>query len=246
MVLQAGANGADPRGTAHISGLLSGIITLIGIVAGIIALCGIPRHGRKGLLLPALTGLGLYLLMFLLAIPVFLNVRAKAKALALAAQNPTVLQPARHTEGAKRFEDAGLGLSFDIPDGFQPMDFHNLPPQYKYGFIKPGEGGFNSVVMVQPLGAKLGRGEQLQTTDLPKALQEKGVTVATLNWRGIQVDAFRVPEKSNDQPYINLNVQIPIREAAVQLCFGGPAGKAPEIRARAEQVLASLEGESNW
>src|SRR4051794_38103557 len=55
--------------TRTISAVVGGSLALTGLVAGIVALCGVRRHGRQGLLWPAITGVCLWLLLFGLAVP---------------------------------------------------------------------------------------------------------------------------------------------------------------------------------
>ena len=56
------------------------LIALIGFVLGVIALFGIRRHGRKGILAPALTGLGINGFLLLVWVTNFLAGYARARA----------------------------------------------------------------------------------------------------------------------------------------------------------------------
>jgi hypothetical protein len=45
---------------------------------------------------------------------------------------------------------------------------------------------------------------------------------------------------------VTYKAQIPIRKQAIQIGFGGPAAEEAQIRALAEQVLSTLDGQVNW
>ncbi len=59
-------------------GILMGLLFLSAIPAGIVALCGVRKHGRKGLLFPGLLGALLPFLLVGMAIPAFHKVRSNA------------------------------------------------------------------------------------------------------------------------------------------------------------------------
>lgn len=44
-----------------------GVVLILGVAAGVVALCGIPKHGAKGLLLRAIVGLTLIAFLFVSA-----------------------------------------------------------------------------------------------------------------------------------------------------------------------------------
>ena len=58
---------------------VSGLSLLTGIIAGIVALFGIPKYGRKGILVKALCGTLIPIILAGLAIPTILSARAKAQ-----------------------------------------------------------------------------------------------------------------------------------------------------------------------
>jgi hypothetical protein len=81
MVSSAGRTGMDPqtqRSVSFMVGIASSIIILIGVICGIVALCGIPQHGKKGILGRALCGIIIPVLFAGLAIPNFIAAREKA------------------------------------------------------------------------------------------------------------------------------------------------------------------------
>ncbi len=154
------------RATSGIAGkipaIFAGLCVIVGVTSGIIALFGVPRHGRKGLLLPALTGIGLWVFLAAIAIPAFNAVRRKA----LALQKPTPLAPATHDPQASQVRDTDLGLSFDLPEGYQEFAKAAIPPGARFAYVKPGGNSQNSVLLVKPLGGQLPR-RHLRSDEVP-------------------------------------------------------------------------------
>jgi hypothetical protein len=54
---------------------------LLGVVFGIVALCGIPRHGRKGILWPALIGIALNVFILVAGVYASMTVIERAREL---------------------------------------------------------------------------------------------------------------------------------------------------------------------
>jgi riboflavin transporter FmnP len=78
---QAAVRGS--RAGAFILGCVSTFLILAGFVLGIVALCGMKKHGRKGILGKAVAGVcinGILVLGMVLAIPMFIKLANQAKA----------------------------------------------------------------------------------------------------------------------------------------------------------------------
>jgi hypothetical protein len=58
----------------------AGFIMILGLICGIIGLCGIPKHGTKGLLWKSVVGIIIPLGLVLLAVPAICHALALAKA----------------------------------------------------------------------------------------------------------------------------------------------------------------------
>ncbi len=216
---------------------------LLGITAGCIALFGVRRYGRQGILWPAITGIGLWLLLFALAIPVFLQVKRIAEVRRLAAlRKAPPLKPVTHADGAVRVTDSDIGFSFDLPDGYQAFAPSAKPPGYLQAFIKPHDAKMSWVLLVKPLPGTL-KNELLRAEELPAG---RNASLHPFQWRGLQVDGVRVGEKIGDADYVTFNVQILLRKQAVELGFGGPADEEAHLRTLVEKVLATLDGQTNW
>lgn len=229
----------DARTHTRLTGIVACVLIVFGVVSGIIALCGVPRHGAKGILWPALAGLLIWILLIGLGIPTFLKARERALAARQRAATPPT--SAIHVPGTTRVVDKEGGYAFDLPEGYQPIPDTKIPPGFRRGYFLPSADGLGRILLVKHLGALIGR-ERLQLSQLPKG---KSLSVSTLQWRGITVDAIHVPEKNPRGDFLTINVQIPLRGEAIQIGFGGPSAAEPEIRAVAERVLASLDGEPN-
>jgi len=236
-----GGNNATSASRAFplINAIFVSAFCLTGLVAGLVALCGVRRYGREGILWPAITGVGIWLLLFAIAIPAFTRARSRALAQRAALQ-PTKLEPAVHSLTAIQVEDHDIGFSFDLPEDYESFPSTAKPKGFSHAYLRqvPLEG--NRLLLVKPMGGTLPR-KRLKPQELPP-----GKTVFTLIWRGLEVDAVRVPEKSGNIDYVTFNIQIPLRKQAIQLTFAGPAEVESQVRALAERTLSTLEGETNW
>lgn len=71
----------DPQSRGRVAfgiGIASSIIILLGWISGIVALFGIPKHGKKGILIKALCGIIIPLLLLGLSIVTFMAISSKA------------------------------------------------------------------------------------------------------------------------------------------------------------------------
>jgi len=134
-----------------------------------------------------------------------------------------------------------MHFAFDLPDGFEPYPSATKPARYRYAFLRKIPNDLGRVLLVQALDGPLSR-VRAKPHELPPAIAS---TLTNFHWRGLEVDAFRVSESVNGISGITFNVQIPLQQRAIQLGFGGPAKAESELRALAEQVLSTLEGENN-
>lgn len=237
-VVQAAAGSLGAARVRQTLLVLSTTWVLVGVGSGIAALAGVRRYGRKGILWPALVGLALWAGLLGLAIPSLRAARARAQE----AAKVTALAPVVHIPSATPLRDAELRFSLDVPPGFEPQSGQRPDPKMKHVFLRPDSEGVPRVLIVSGLGGTLPR-KRMQAQDLPKGSM---ATLLSFNWRGVEVDAFRVPEQMGETVFLTFNVQLPLRPQAIQLGVGGPAEAEDEIRAMVQQVLASLDGESTW
>ena len=70
---------AKQTGSSVITELLALVLIAAGLVFGIIALCGIPKHGPRGILGPAMAGLVINGLLISIFVSNFMAARAKAQ-----------------------------------------------------------------------------------------------------------------------------------------------------------------------
>jgi hypothetical protein len=233
-VLIAGGPQYQSAFSRNIVAVLVCALFLIGVISGIAAFFGIRRHGRKKILWPALIGVSIWLLLPALAAPAFLKARR------LALQKRAAFLPVRHTPGSTRVNDAELGFSFEVPEGYKSSF---KPPQgFRHAYVKSGGAAGNDVLGVKPLGGKLPHA-RLKAENLPLNNSAK---LIPLSWRGLDINASQVLETLSTGNYLTFNAQIPLRTQAIQLMLVGPAQREQQLRETMEQVLDSLDGETNW
>jgi hypothetical protein len=139
--------------------------------------------------------------------------------------------------------DQRYGLRFTVPDGFT-QDGEKVKGDVLFAFQKllPGE-NLGRFILVRHLGHVIGR-EKLDLR-LMRA-RFVGVTIVTENWKDLEIEVTRVPERIADAQLLTFNAQVPLKPEAIQLTVTGEAAREAELRGALRTVLASLEGRSNW
>ncbi len=219
-----------------------------GVICGVAGLAGIPRHGKRGILAPALSGL---LLCFALLLTSLLGALAlpsyfKARELEMRTRIPHPpggLREAVFNKGGPRAGDPELAFSFEFPPGFEPFPPEKPMAGYKFAYFKENKDEAPpAVILVKDLHAIL-LPRRFTADRLPTG---KGMTLETFDWRGLPVDAARVPEEVDGTGYLTFNVRIPLKKGAIQIGFGDLASNEAALRQRVLHVLATLDGETNW
>jgi hypothetical protein len=238
--VKKGPGSVDP--VTKVTSLVGGFALIIAMVSGAIALFGISRHGRRGLLWPALAGLLPWVLLVVVAIPGFLDARRQALAFPVKPRTGEML-PVETLPGANRIRHSTLGFSFDVPGGFDEIPLTKSLAKFWKLFGKPAlPGDLAEVFGVQLLGTRLPR-RHLDPSLFPPGAH---ATLSRLSWRGVEVDAIRLSETTDGKNYVSYNIQIPLRGEAIQLMLGAPTERETELKARIQTLLASLDGPSDW
>lgn len=73
-----------------------------------------------------------------------------------------------------------------------------------------------------------------------------GGTLLKARWQDFELDAFEVPENVSGVEVLNYNIQVPLKREAIQLRLVGGSDRKDELLQLANDLLASLQGESNW
>jgi hypothetical protein len=137
-----------------------------------------------------------------------------------------------------------LGFSMSAPEGFVPTP-ERVQGKVIYAFDRPPVDQQKASVAI--LVSRLGGTIPHKRLD-PKAVAAKNplVTVTTEQWKGFDIDVFRVPEEVEGIRLVTFNAQVPLKREAIQVAVVGEADREEEVRSNLRSVLASLEGESNW
>jgi GYF domain 2 len=239
-IVQHGSGRLDAM--TKVASSVGGAALLLTLVSGIAALCGIPRHGRKGILPQAVAGLLPLVLLVAFSIPGWLGARQRAREFALEPRAAQML-PVQVSPDAKRITHPSLGFSLDVPAGLVefPSNRADLKLWKLFG-RPPAPGDLAEVFGIQPLGMMLPR-RHLDPRTIPGAVAK---SVHRVSWRGVMVDAVRLPESKDGKNYVTYNVQIPLKGEAIQLMLGAPAEREAELKSRIDAVLASLDGPNDW
>lgn len=137
---QQGLDRNDRAGSLAVAGL-SVLILLGGVIAGIVALCGIPRHGAKGILVKALVGAVIPIVLIGVAIPLALpaieNARERGKAKSLEIQLSEMVAALNKQKGTQIDEETRL-------DGAELLPGSTVV--YKYSLLSTVRDGISNDV----------------------------------------------------------------------------------------------------
>lgn len=210
------------------------LLILGGLCLGVVALFGIPRYGRKGILLPALVGILVNSLLVVVLLVPFLRVMNRAR-----------LEPVLHIPSSQTLHDEKLRFRIDIPDGFQTFPQGKAAPTIEHAYIKGIVGGGEAlnVINIERLNGVIPKGKPLGLDSFPRGFTGE---LTKRKWRGLDVDSITTAHEQAGLQIVAFTVQVPLRPMAIQLNVGGPLSKRDEIDRLVNQLLASLDGETNW
>lgn len=141
--------------------------------------------------------------------------------------------------------DKSLGFTLSLPEGFVAKpDLIAAAPDIAHAFVLGDltDDQPDIMLFIERMGGVIPR-EPLSPEQLPPGFQGR---LFTMKWQGFDVDAFEVPEQLNGVEMLTYNVQIPLKHKAIQVKLFGPADREAELRGLLSEILAGLEGESNW
>jgi hypothetical protein len=229
--------GGGPGKPNAVQGVFGALFILGGLVLGIIALFGITKYGKGKILIPALIGIFVNLSLIVLgALPIIL---LKA--------NRLHLQPVVHITSATSYKNDNLHFSLDIPSGFRDFPEGKQSPNIEQVFIKGVVGGGEvlTVINIERMNGLIPRNKPLKKEELPIELRSRA-ELTSRNWRGAKVDTIVAHVNQNGAKMIIYTIQVPLKPSAIQLNVGGPESKQDEVSQLADDLLASLDGETNW
>ena len=146
---------------------------------------------------------------------------------------------------AEVIRDAQFGFTMELSSDFTARpDLVGATPDIIHAF-QYGDAADNEIAVllfVEKLGGVIGQ-ERLTLEDMPPEFSGK---LFVTEWKGFEVDGFEVPETANGINVITFNAQIPLRGEAIQVKLFGPAESNESLKALLREVLAGLEGETNW
>jgi hypothetical protein len=135
-----------------------------------------------------------------------------------------------------------LGFSAKLPDGMADFSSQTkVKSLVSLGSLNGSKGGRVEIIVIQDLGAAIGREDLSKTQDKPQ-----NVTLEKTAWKSFNVDLFKAVEDLNSISFVTLNVQIPLKPHAIQLSVSGPAADESKLRADMTNIVASIDGPTNW
>jgi hypothetical protein len=141
--------------------------------------------------------------------------------------------------------DDARGFRLRLPEGYLPnAKLTAAKPNIIHAFMTrdADDHGSHIVLIIEDLKKPIGP-QHIRAEQMPADFKGR---ISTMKWRGFDVDVFEVPEEANGVPVLTFNVQIPLKQAAIQLQLFSAARRKPELQSQLQQIVDGLEGETNW
>ena len=139
--------------------------------------------------------------------------------------------------------NAELGYRFALPSGFTAFPEGRAQKDMVdcWSEATPVSAHGAMILCVQRMHGVLPR-EAMRQEDLPASTQ-----LVSFKWKEFDLQGLRslVSQQGGEQAFA-LVTQVPLRREAVQLFLSGPADQEARGQTLMTEMLASLEGESNW
>jgi hypothetical protein len=144
-------------------------------------------------------------------------------------------------------KDEDLQFSMTIPDGFREYPQGIQFEETKYCYLKGviGDDEKLTIINIKKLDGLLSPDLALNRKRLREQLPAQSELI-TKQWRGLTIDAYTMSVDKNGSSILIYTMRVPLKPAAIELAVAGSASKRDELNRLADELLASLEGESNW
>ena len=209
----------SPTGKLAI-GIAGSSLIVAGLVCAVIGLLGIRKHGKKGILGRSIAGL---LINGFLIVSAFFT-----------------FQRMQHLQ-EQRMQ---TGLAVAMPATFVEFPTGMQQPDIVYSFIK-GDATDDSpdiLCFVEDLGGTIRKDDDLSGL----AAARPDMTIFKEDWKGHRIDVFRVQESLHNVKFLTFSAQIPLLPNAVQVKIIGLMDRESELRKDLSEVLAGIDGPTNW
>ncbi len=140
------------------------------------------------------------------------------------------------------YSNSELGFKATLPDGLQDASkMMRVKSLVSLGKWNESKTSLLNVVSIQDLGGAIGREDLSKRNTLPA-----NATIEKIPWKSFQIDLFRILEGKNGVSVITFNAQVPLKPHAIQISVVGPAEQEAELRKQIQDIVASVDGPSNW
>lgn len=141
--------------------------------------------------------------------------------------------------------DKQLHFSLQLPDGFVPRpELINVQPDivHAFGMGDPTDDQLDITLVIERMRGVIDR-KQLTAGDMPAGFRGN---LSSASWKGFEVQVISIPETIGSIDAITYNVQIPLKPEAIQIKLFGGSDRKEYLRNLLPQILAGLDGQSNW
>ena len=151
---------------------------------------------------------------------------------------------------AREIVDKERGFRITIPDDFEDFPASRMRPYSLHGYIsysyQPDE---YLIIAIDSIGGTISRKQFTQESLEADTKADPAITrvqVYETKWKGHTITGMDARATIEGVPSIVRNAQVPLRPEAIQITVSGPVAVDAQITEVLEQILGTLEGESNW
>jgi hypothetical protein len=223
-------------------------VVLAGFILAIVALAGSLKQGQKrgkGLAIAGLGINGVLLLLPVLLLPALMRV-ARAQNAGYTVEEMMAMPQV--IPGSRVILNEPLGFRIEIPGEFvdnpQPKS-----PRMLYSFLYVDMKGTATCINIERLGGWIRQetvGSEFYAGLRSQLPPDAQIERAPVSWKTHQLDAFGTQFSMGGRTLCAWVVQVPLSREAIQVGVGGPVESGEECHQLLNQLLAGLEGRSNW
>jgi hypothetical protein len=146
----------------------------------------------------------------------------------------------------RTIKNAALNFTLEVPDRLQAVNGPGGDTIEAFATSDPAQGPPDLTATVFRLHGTIGR-EHLDPSKagrMPPGV--KCVGVRQQKWKSFNIDVLEMEVTQGDIHMVVRGAQVPLRNEAIQLNIGAPIGKEAEADALLTELLAGLDGPTNW
>lgn len=154
---------------------------------------------------------------------------------------------------ASTVENEELDFSFTIPEGFEPNPDPSSNPHTIYSFVSGGPATSQDSILLNILHLRGTMPEGRLTEQSIRSHESFAmfpettkIDIMGTDWKGFDINVVRMQTPTEKGDLVLFEALVPLTPKAIAIIVGGAPRFEQESRRALDEVLASLEGQSNW